>query len=57
MQALTSYASRDAATGRVELRETLGWSAYAGAYIWGHLNPAIDGSQSMRQVLLRFVLR
>jgi hypothetical protein len=54
MQALASYASRDAALGRVELRETLGWSTYAGAYIWGHLNPEINGSQSMREVLPSF---
>lgn len=49
--ALTSWALSDPGSSRSVLRETSGWAAYAAAYIWGHFNPAYDGTKSMEEVL------
>lgn len=54
MRALTAYATRDVALARGELRATLVWATYVGGYVWGHLNPAIDGRTPMADLLPTF---
>ncbi|HVV08213.1 hypothetical protein [Amycolatopsis sp.] len=51
MNGLSAYAGQDVPAARNQLRATLVWAAYVGAYGWGHLNPAVTAAQPMSTLL------
>lgn len=54
MNAISSYAGKNVPAARSELRSTLVWGSYVGAYAWGHLNLAVTSAQSMTTLLPAF---
>ncbi|HVW44077.1 MAG TPA: hypothetical protein VHC18_22275 [Amycolatopsis sp.] len=54
MNAISAYSTKNVTAARAELRSTLVWASYVGAYGWGHLNPQITSDQPMSTLLPKF---
>jgi hypothetical protein len=56
LDAIAAYASQNVTAARSQLRATVVWAAYVGAYAWGNLNSHVTAAQPMSTLLPSFIV-